>query len=184
MLAYVFAHRPGDFAEVAAYEERLAAFHAALGAAPPAGFRGSWVWRVDGSYEDWYAVDDWAALGVLNQAAVTGERQAPHDAVAALAGPGSGAIYALVSGQVSLRPVVRWRVGKPPGVPYPAFEAALTAAVGRGAVWKRQLLLGADREFLVDAGDPPDAAPARAEVATAALELVVDGRRFRGAVRG
>src|SRR5687767_15044541 len=62
VLAYVFWHRPGG--DAGPYEERLAAFHAALATHPPDGFRGSAALRVqeapwlpgDGPvYEDWYA---------------------------------------------------------------------------------------------------------------------------------
>ena len=48
MLAYVFWHRPGEDADPAAYEARLAAFHAALAAHPPEGFSASAALRVGG----------------------------------------------------------------------------------------------------------------------------------------
>lgn len=173
MLAYVFAHRPAPDVAPAEYVAALSAFHAALTAAPPAGFRGSWVWRVGAAYEDWYAVDGWAALGALNEAAVAGARQAPHDVAAAMAGPGSGAIYALVSGEPRGSGRVRWRVAKPAGTAYAAFEAALVRAAGSGTVWKRQMVLGADREFLVDATGRPPGPVGGAEVGAVALEQVV-----------
>lgn len=173
MLAYVFAHRPqaerdGD------YIRRLAGFHAALAAAPPAGFVRSWSWRTDGGYEDWYLVDGWAALGALNDAAVTAPRQVPHDAVAALSGPGSGAVYALAAGDPSAAARVRWRLDKPRGRPYEPFVEALRDLAGPGAVWQRQMVLGADREFLVDAPTgPPAGALDGTRVETAGLEPVV-----------
>jgi hypothetical protein len=40
-------------------------------------------------YEDWYLLDNYAALGRLNQTAVTGLPQPLHDAVATLTGDGS-----------------------------------------------------------------------------------------------
>src|SRR5207253_6612299 len=44
-------------------------------------------------YEDWYFVDDFTALGALNEAAVTVARKDPHDTVAKLAGGGAGGVY-------------------------------------------------------------------------------------------
>jgi hypothetical protein len=76
----------------------------------------------------------------------------PHDAVAPLAGPGAGAIYGPAHG----RPVdegncYRVRASKPSGVSYDTFEAALLDFAGPGAaVWKRQMVLGPDHEFLID----------------------------------
>ena len=92
---------------------------------PPAqGFHGSAALRVreapwlPGSgpaYEDWYAVEDWAALGRLNEAAVRGARAEPHDAVAARAGAGAGAVYGLVSGPPVLAARRASWLAKPPG---------------------------------------------------------------------
>jgi len=155
-LAYVFAHDPGVATGRDDYVGRLQRFHDALAAAPPNGFLDSWVWHVPGaapggSFEDWYLVEDWAALGALNAAAVTGTRKAPHDAVAPLAGAGAGGIYALAYGNPGSDAGYRLRIDKPVGVPYSSFEADLLNLVGsRATVWKRQMVLGPDREFLVD----------------------------------
>jgi hypothetical protein len=161
MLAYVFVHQPIDGTDAAEYGVRLVAFHTALAAAPPGGFRGSWIWRVKAgpfgaAFEDWYLVEDWTALGALNTAGVTGSRKAPHDDVAPLAGRGVGAIYGLVSGEPTRPARFRMRIPKPPGVPYSGFESALREAVGPdGAIWKRQMVLGPDLEFLVNAPAAP-----------------------------
>lgn len=157
MLAYVFVHQQADGADVSEYGVRLAAFHAALAAAPPPGFRGSWVWRVEAgpfgeAFEDWYLVDDWTALGALNTAAVTGSRKVAHDDVTPRAARGVGAIYGLVSGEPIVKARFRMRIAKPLGVPYPDFEEALRQAAGPdGVIWKRQMVLGPDLEFLVNA---------------------------------
>lgn len=71
MLAYVFVHRPAEGADRRQYASRLRAFHAALRAAPSRGFLRSWVWRAEAgplgaAFEDWYLLEDWAALGALN----------------------------------------------------------------------------------------------------------------------
>lgn len=160
-LAYVFAHAPGAATSREEYVAGLQQFHDALAAAPPNGFLDSWVWHVAeaapvGSFEDWYLVEDWTALGALNAAAVTGARKAPHDAVAPLAGAGAGGIYALAYGHPASDAGYRLRIDKPAGVPYSSFEADLLDVVGSWAtVWKRQMVLGPDREYLVDTPSRP-----------------------------
>lgn len=161
MLAYVFVHRPAATVDRRQYVTRLGAFHQALAAAPSRGFHRSWVWQVDAgplgeAFEDWYLVEDWAALGALNEAAVTGARKAPHDEVAPQAVEGVGAVYGLVHGEPAASARYRMRVTKPAGVPYAEFEARLRETAGpAAAVWKRQMVLGPDHEFLVDRETPP-----------------------------
>ena len=160
MLAYVFWHRPADPSDPA-YEGRLAAFHAALAVHPPGGFHGSaalrvqqapWLPGAGPAYEDWYAVEDWAALGRLNEAAVSGEREAPHDAVAGRAGAGAGAVYGLVAGPPELVATRAAWLPKPPGADRDAFHAEL-AGPGR-SVWMRQMVLGPSPEYVVRSGAP------------------------------
>jgi hypothetical protein len=171
MLAYVFWHRPGRTADVAAYEARLTGFHAALAAHPPAGFKGSSALRVqqapwlpgDGPvYEDWYGVEDWTALGGLNAAAARAE---PHDAVAARAAAGAGAVYGLVDGPPVLDAARASWLAKPAGHDRDAFHATLTGP-GR-AVWMRQMVLGPAPEYVVRSGAPV-ALPYEALAVTAA----------------
>ena len=161
MLAYVFWHRPAAGAETAAYEARLRAFHASLAAHSPTGFHGSAALRVSeapwlpGSgtaYEDWYAVEDWAAIGRLNEAAVRGARAEPHDAVAASAGAGAGAVYGLVSGPPVLAARRASWLAKPPGADRDAFHAKLEGP-GR-SVWMRQMVLGPAPEYAVRSDVP------------------------------
>ena len=160
MLAYVFWHRPAARVEAHAYEAALAAFHAALAADPPAGFADSAALRTDTApwlpgdgpaYEDWYAVEDWAALGELNAGAVTGPRAGPHDAVALEAGAGAGAVYRLLAGEGINARAAAW-LPKPHGEPRDAFDAAL-AGTG-GAVWMRQMVLGPAPEYVVRSAEP------------------------------
>ena len=156
MLAYVFWHAPAPGTERRAYEARLAAFHAALRAEPPAGFAGSVAAAIDASpvpggahrYEDWYLVADWTALGALNAAAVEGARRGPHDAAAALAADGAAGVYAPLRGDAvpPSRPHAAWLV-KPAGLAYEAFLAGL--GDGHDAVWQRQMTLGPAPEFCV-----------------------------------
>ncbi|HKG66639.1 MAG TPA: hypothetical protein VKB28_21395 [Solirubrobacteraceae bacterium] len=160
MLAYVFWHRPGGD-EIAAYEARLTAFHAALAEHPPAGFTGSAALRVqeapwlpgDGhAYEDWYGVETWEALGGLNEAAVRGERAQPHDAVAARARTGAGGVYRLIEGPAELAATRTSWLAKPDGVDRDAFHAQL-AGPGR-SLWMRQMVLGPAPEYAVRSGAP------------------------------
>jgi hypothetical protein len=161
VLAYVFWHRPAARAEPAVYEARLSAFHVALAAHPPDGFRGSAALRVSeapwlpgsgAAYEDGYAVDDWAALGRLNEAAVRGARAEPHDAVAARAGAGAGAVYGLVAGPPVLAARRASWLAKPPGADRDAFHAQLEGP-GR-SVWMRQMVLGPAPEYAVRSDVP------------------------------
>ena len=148
MLAYVFWHWP---AHETGYEAELLAFHRSLAAHPSAGFRGSRSERVGGrpwlpvprAYEDWYFVDDFTALGALNDAAISGPRRAPHDAIAALPAGGAAALYGVVRGDVPLPRHSAFR-SKPPGVSYDTFYAGLPRDV---QVWQRKMVLGPSPEF-------------------------------------
>ena len=153
-LAYVFWHRPR---EGVAPEASLDAFHAVVGVA-------SWFSRLartpwldePGWYEDWYLVEDWAALGALNEAAVRGAREAPHAEAAASAGDGIAGIYALRFGAPAKPAWAAW-LHKPRGIAYDAFAAELRAAAGEGAsLWQRQMTLGPTPEFAVLAPGPVD----------------------------
>jgi hypothetical protein len=152
MLAYVFWHRAEPGAE--GYEERLVAFHQALQAHPPAGFVTSHAFRLDDApwlpgegapHEDWYLVADWAALGQLNLAAVSGARSAPHDAVAALARQGQAGIYAPLHGGEPAAGEVVW-LAKPDGMSYADFHAELAER----PAWQRQMTLGPAPEYVVE----------------------------------
>jgi hypothetical protein len=142
MLAYVFWHRPRPEVAVDEYERALVAFHRAL-ATPSAAFRLDRLpWLERDGYEDWYMVDGWEQLGALNRAAVSGAHQAPHDAVAGLAGEGWAGIYALVRGTPAPPDAVRW-ASKPPDQSYRDFFEREPAAT----IWQRQMTLGPAPEF-------------------------------------
>ena len=158
MLAYTFWHwkRP-DISE-AEYEARQRAFHKALGAAPPAGFIGSssfaitgapWASRGDAAYEDWYLVQDSAALDTLNAAAISASRQVPHDAAAAAAAGGIAGLYRIRVGALPSSPSTGHWFSKPAGVSYADLEQLLRPVVDerQGALWCRQMTLGPTPEF-------------------------------------
>ena len=143
-LAYVFWHWP---AQRARYEERMQAFHDALGRP------GSVTFRLDSSpfddaeppYEDWYPVADWTDLGRLNDEAISGPRREPHDAVAAMSRKGKGGVYRHIEGDLELGHVAfaAWSVTRPDPEP------------GQ-ALWQRQLVLGPAPEYAVLAASPFD----------------------------
>jgi hypothetical protein len=152
VLAYVFWHWPAATVEHERYVERLVAFHRAVRAAPPPGFRGSRVLAIEGApwagsshaFEDWYLVDDFAALGGLNEAATTVALQGPHEAIARLAGGGAGGVYRMLSFGRGVPDVARW-CSKPAGESYAAFIGRLPAA----EAWQRQMVLGPAPEFCI-----------------------------------
>jgi len=138
-LAYVFWHWP---AEPHGYERAMQAFHTALARPGTATFaleRAPFADDGPPPYEDWYPVEDWAALGELNDFAISGERKAPHDAVAGLSRRGAGGVYQLRRPGPPLREVrfAAWLHEPPTDVPAGA------------ALWQRQLVLGPAPEYAV-----------------------------------
>jgi hypothetical protein len=165
LLAYVFWHWRQVEIAAQAYENRQRAFHAALAAAPSAGFLGScsvalsyapWAAGGGDAYEDWYMVQDFSALGFLNEAAVSASRAAPHDAAAAVAAGGAGGLYRLQHGAAVHQPQVAHWFGKPAGMSYSTLFAQLAPVVEhvQGALWMRQMVLGPAREFCLHAAAP------------------------------
>lgn len=178
MLAYIFWHSARQGVVSPAYRNKLIAFHGALNTHRPAGFLGSasfavsdCPWLPPGElFEDWYFIEDFAALGILNQSAVTGPLQEPHHEVAWLAGFGSGGLYRLIDlspqddvpGRVA---AARWRcwLSKPQGRSYQDFHEQLRnlAEPGRAAIWQRQLVLGPALEYCIHTSErlqPPSGA--------------------------
>jgi hypothetical protein len=162
LLAYVFWHWKRTAVVATDYEDRQRAFHAALAAAPSAGFLGSfsvglshapWAAGGDDAYEDWYLMEGFAALGLLNAAAVSTSRAVPHDAAAAVAAGGAGGLYALRRGATLHQPRYAHWFGKPEGMSYNDLVARLAPVVDQvqGALWMRQMVLGPAEEFCLHA---------------------------------
>lgn len=162
MLAYVFWHQRAGSVTPEAYETGLRAFHRSLRERSPAGFLGSMVPRVAGLpwitdegdvYEDWYLIENSAALDTLDQAAVTGICQVPHDEVARLASKGTGGLYRLLRGNADFTQLATLRYmtwfDKPPGMSYQQLSRLLSQAQveQQGVLWQRQLTMGPAREF-------------------------------------
>jgi hypothetical protein len=156
MLAYVFWHQPRSGVSPDEYESRLRAFHEDLQWAPPPGLRASLTWQIDGiswlpggsSYEDWYLLDDSAALDVINERAVSGPLGRVHDAVAALAANGTAGLYQPRQGSSAQGRSAVW-FRKPEGMSYDRLyrEVAAFAALGNGEIWRRMMTLGPTPEF-------------------------------------
>ena len=159
MLAYVFWHWRRPEVDAAAYETAQRRFHAALAAAPSPGFAYShsallhgapWAAGGDSAYEDWYVIQESAALDSLNHAAVSASRQAPHDAAAALAAGGAAGLYTLRRGTAITAPKRATWFGKPPGMTYAALDQLLDEVTAAGAcVWMRYMVLGPTPEFVL-----------------------------------
>src|ERR1041385_6930489 len=103
MLAYIFWHWPKASVVPREYEAALIGFHKALAAGEIPGFVRSlafrmvsapWVPPHQASYIDWYILDGSAALDPLNERAVAGACQAPHDMVARLLEGAGAGLYA------------------------------------------------------------------------------------------
>jgi hypothetical protein len=163
MLAYLFWHRPAEGQERAGYEQALMTFHDRLESVTIPGLVasgsarvGELPWTPGDGYEDWYLVEDFAALGVLNAAAVDDAHADAHDRVAHAAGFGAGALYALQAGDPEMTGSYCAWVTKPAGVDYREFLDGLaphTFAGGSG-LWRRQMVLGPAPEFRVTGGHP------------------------------
>ena len=162
MIAYVFWHWRKNSVAALDYENRQQEFHSSLAATPPAGFSTSFSLRVAGApwvadgleaYEDWYIVNDFSALGALNEGAVSGSRSAPHDAAANAAEGGAGGLYLLRQGVPLTKPRFALWFSKPAAMSYPELLGRLDPVVaGRGgALWMRQLVFGPAREFCIHA---------------------------------
>jgi hypothetical protein len=189
VLAYLFWHRPREGAPAEDYERALETFHRSLAHRPPAGMTAlasyrltELPWRSQDAdplrppaYEDWYLVADYASLGVLNEAAAGRGHRSRHDGIAALAGPGAGAVYALLEGEPNTAALAEagvavWVTTQPQPSGAKGLERALGPAelVGDGmdressSLWRRQLVLGPAPELcVVGPESPPGAREAR-----------------------
>jgi hypothetical protein len=167
VLAYLFWHRPLDSVGVEAYEQAQLAFHRSLARSRPVGMCGSASFRVPSipwlsgkpGYEDWYLLEDYTALGVLNEAAVGHGHRTPHDEAARRFGGGAGGLYGLVEGERSdvlaaAGKLAVW-VARPPG----SERRPLAELLGDGmdprsaSLWRRQLVFGPAPEFCLLAGE-------------------------------
>lgn len=149
MLAYVFSHRPAQGVGIEAYEDLLRQFHRELARAALSGFASSSTFRIGGGYSDWYLLESSAAMDVLNEAAVSGDRAIPHDAAAGMAADGVGKLFNLAAGEHSTAAGFEVRFSKPAGMRYADLYALLQpfTAVSGVSLWRRMMVLGPPPEF-------------------------------------
>jgi hypothetical protein len=166
MLAYVFWHWPNPGIDQAIYEGKLREFHRILAANPSPGFKYSaafklnnppWLQTSGDAYEDWYLMEDSAALDPLNEAAVSGPREQPHNLVAKDVAGGTAGLYRVKQGDADGLFTARFACwfSKPSGVPYPEFFAQMKPLSSGGAtcLWSRQMTLGPTTEFCLQSRD-------------------------------
>ncbi len=167
MLAYLFWHCPRPEVAAPTYETALSVFHRSLMQARPQGFLGSFIVALDeipwlahrSGYADWYLIESSADLDVINRTAVTGAREAPHNAVAQLAGDGIAGLYRVSRGRLRIatdRIEETW-LSKPSSESYADFLARMEPKISEyGCLWQRQMTLGPTPEFcLQNALAPP-----------------------------
>ena len=102
MIAYAFWHSPAAGVPEDEYEAVLATFMGELFTAAIPGLRRIRSIRFEGlpwvaaspAYQDWYELEETAALAALEAGAVRASMAAPHAAIARLAGIGSGGLFA------------------------------------------------------------------------------------------
>jgi hypothetical protein len=128
-------------------------------------------------YEDWYLLEDFAALGVLNEAAAGRGHRSSHDEIAVRSGTGAGGLYALLEGDpradaLAAASLAVWisppahgatrRQVSEAGGPGPAELLGDGMDGARASLWRRQLVLGPAPEFCALGPEvPPGVSPAR-----------------------
>ena len=160
MLAYVFWHWPRPTITKEDYLQKLWLFHTSLAANPSEGFSHSVVFEIPAppwlsaesvAYEDWYLVDDSAALDKLNFAAVSGRNEKPHNTVAVEAEGGIAGLYRLKQGDVSALAGAKFALwfSKSSNLGYPDLYTNLSDLSAKEGVglWCRQMTLGPTSEF-------------------------------------
>jgi hypothetical protein len=157
MLAYVFWHWHTNEVDWVSYVTHLTKFQDSLRNAKPKGLlhaesfqTGQLPWLgADSGYEDWYVVNGSADLDILNDAAISGVHQSPHDQIARLAAGGTAGLYRLRVGTLQLEKTrfATW-FHKPAGFSYQKLYELIQPSIETGAtLWGRQMTLGPTPEF-------------------------------------
>jgi hypothetical protein len=174
MLAYVTWHAPTAGVDTLAYEQALEAFHRSLAHVRPSGFQGSttfhiarlpapgsedgWAAAEGAAYEDWYLVDNWSSLGVLEEAAVSRGHLTRHQAVADHAAATIGGVYRLSEGRADLARarIAAWVAPARDHAPPTVADLLGDGMNPDGAsLWRRSLVLGPAPEYCLLAAEAP-----------------------------
>lgn len=164
MFAYVFWHTLKPGLPAADYEYNLAAFGKALvgcgcaGLKSAASFRISAVPWLDGQagYEDWAIVEAPGVLEAVNTAAVSSAMAPLHGRVADAMALGHGGLYYHLWGDLApfSADAMQW-LTRPRGIAFRPVLEDITRSAGQPvSVWRRFMVLGPGREFLVLGRDP------------------------------
>ena len=160
-ITYFFWHVPRAGVDEAVYASRIARFQEELEQAGP-GTTGlladpqsyrlddvPWINAGRPVYLDAYPLNGFAAMDLLNTAAVTGALTTPHADIASLYGSGAGSLYEMRFGMLEPSAVAHgYWFSKPAGMTYPEINAILEPfAVNGGAVFRRVMVLGPSPEF-------------------------------------
>jgi len=161
LFAYVFWHWPRPEISRDSYETKLTAFLHALSSEEPAGLVEALSFRVEALpwfpqrgnlYEDWYIVDNFAAIATLNETAIGGGARGPHDSIAKDYMKGAGAIFKSIKGDIRVRDarLAIW-IEKGIGQPYQSYYDEVAKSVGdrKADLWRRQMVLGPSPQFCI-----------------------------------
>lgn len=163
MLGYLFWHAKAPSISAADYETQLSAFHASFQQLKPAGFMHSRVYRVpalpwmpatEAVYEDWYILENSAALDVINHAAIHNPHKGSHDSVARMVIGGLGGAYELRSGEIDLIPEHVYWFGKPATVPKDVFQTDMQALKANALFWGKYMVFGQTPSFCLQTAEP------------------------------
>jgi len=184
VLAYVYWHAAPQNVAAAEYEKMLLRFGHALADAKSPGFLGNasyavgqTPWLGEPGYEDWVWLEGSWALDPLNERAVSGSMERPHDAIARMTKHGGyGALYYMVAGEHETPKDSRvfW-LTRPRGVNWHEIVPEIVKSVhAKVTVWRRLMVLGPSAEFAVIA----PAATAALRVPEGWTSIAVDRRRL------
>ena len=157
MLAYVYWHAAPASTAAAEYEKILLRFGHALADAKSPGFLGNasyavgaTPWLGEPGYEDWAWLEGSWALDSLNERAVSGPMEQPHNAIAqATKHGGHGALYYLVAGEHEIPgdSKVFW-LSRPRGVNWREVMPGIIRSAGaKISAGRRPLVLGPSAAF-------------------------------------
>ena len=185
MLAYVYWHAAPTNMVAAEYEKTLLRFGYALAATKSPGLIGNasyavgaTPWLGEPGYEDWAWLEGSWALDSLNEHAVSGPMEQPHNAIAqATKHGGHGALYYLVTGEHEIPgdSKVFW-LSRPRGVDWrEAMPGIVGSAGAKVSAWRRQMVLGPSAEFALSASP----GISRLSVPKGCTSIAVERRRLR-----